>query len=100
MPKQNITRDRLDGTDKNSILYELFTLPGRIILWFKYMNPQKGYHSVSKSSRRARSPIMTFLYSLLFWVVAVFIAVVMLFSSENSNTIPDTQIQSGDYTQQ
>jgi len=36
------------------------------------MMPGKGYAAVRQSSRNARSPIMTLLYSIGFWVFLVF----------------------------
>ena len=70
MAKHN--RDRLDGTKKGSFLYELFTLPGRIVLWFNYMsggtNKIKGYRGVAITRRQARSPIVTFIVSLMSWI--------------------------------
>ena len=70
MAKNN--RDRLDGTKKGSFLYELFTLPGRIVLWFNYMsggtNKIKGYRGVAITRRQARSPIVTFIVSLMSWI--------------------------------
>ena len=67
--------DRLDGTAKGGCLFELFTLPGRIILWMQYMNPSsKGgqWTMVAQTKRRASSPVMTVLYSLAFWAVVSF----------------------------
>jgi len=70
MAKNN--RDRLDGTKKGSFLYELFMLPGRIVLWFNYMSGGthkiKGYRGVAITRRQARSPIVTFIVSLMSWV--------------------------------
>jgi len=70
MAKNN--RDRLDGTKKGSFLYELFMLPGRIVLWFNYMsggtNKIKGYRGVAITRRQARSPIVTFIVSLMSWI--------------------------------
>ena len=60
-------RDRLDGSRKKSILVEVFLAPGRMILWLTYMSPGKGYGNVRKSARHARSPLMTFFYSLGFY---------------------------------
>lgn len=70
-----MSKDRLDGTNKSGCFYELFTMPGRIILWFQYMNPagKPGrYGTVAQTRRRAASPIMTVLYSLAFWTVVGF----------------------------
>ena len=70
MTKNN--RDRLDGTKKGGFLYELFMLPGRIVLWFNYMgggtNKIKGYRGVAITRRQARSPIVTFIVSLMSWI--------------------------------
>ena len=73
-----MANNRLDGSERGSFLYEVFTLPGRIILWFKYMNPGSGYEAVKESARRAKSPIITFLYSLVFWLLAVFFGCIAL----------------------
>lgn len=67
--------DRLDGTAKGGCLFELFTMPGRIILWFQYMNPstKNGHRGmVTQTKRRASSPAMAVLYSLAFWAAAGF----------------------------
>lgn len=63
-----MAKDRLDGTKKGNFLWELYTAPGRILLWLQYMNPKKGYSSTRMGARHARSPIMTFLYSTGFWL--------------------------------
>lgn len=68
-------RDRLDGTKKSNIVVELYLFPGRLILWLHYMFPSKGYSKVRQSSRHARSPIMTFLYSSIFWIGAGYILI-------------------------
>lgn len=73
--KTNMNKDRLDGTAKGGCLFELFTLPGRIILWIQYMNPsgKSGqWTMVAQTKRRASSPVMTVLYSLAFWAVVSF----------------------------
>jgi hypothetical protein len=65
-----MARDRLDGTKKYNLIYEVFTLPGRVILWLNYMNPKKG--RIVRSARHARSPGMTLIYSIVFWSVVSF----------------------------
>ena len=50
-------------------------LPGRLILWVNYMFPKKGFTEVVKSSRHARSPIMTFIVSTVFWLIAFVVVV-------------------------
>ncbi len=67
-----MAKDRLDGTKKKHFLLEIFLIPGRVILWINYMMPGKGYAAVRQSSRNARSPIMTLLYSIGFWGFLVF----------------------------
>jgi len=63
-------KDRLDGSSLGGCLFELYTAPGRFILWLKYMFPQKG--KLWTSGRHARSPIMTFIVATLFWAFLVF----------------------------
>jgi len=53
------------------ILVEFVLLPGRAVLLLGYMFSAKGYCSVRKSARHARNPIMTFFYSLAFWVLLI-----------------------------
>ena len=80
MAKNN--RDRLDGTKKGSFFYELFMLPGRIVLWFNYMsggtNKIKGYRGVAMTRRQARSPIVTFIVSLMSWIFIGLVTFVIL----------------------
>lgn len=84
-----MAKDRLDGSKKSSLLYEAFVFPGRVILWVKYMNPPKGYRGTRAIARRARSPIMTFLYSVLFWIIAAFVGLLILGSvAEEKPTTP------------
>lgn len=64
-----MAKDRLDGTKKKHFLIEFFLIPGRVILWINYMMPGKGYSAVRQSARNARSPIMTLIYSIGFWVL-------------------------------
>ena len=68
------SRDRLDGTKKGNLLWEIYTAPGRLLLWIGYMFPGKGYSSARQSARHARSPLMTFIRSTVFWGVLVWAA--------------------------
>ena len=77
-----MAKDRLDGTATRGVLYELFVLPGRIILWLQYMNPKGGMAGVAKSKRQANSPVMTFIYALGFWVLAGFITYGLYFGEK------------------
>lgn len=66
-------RDNLDGTKQQNILFRLYLFPGKMILWLKYMSPEKGKAIVS--GRRARSPIFTFITATAFWGVVIFLVV-------------------------
>ena len=67
-----MAKDRLDGTARKNWLIEFFLIPGRVILWVNYMLPGKGYAAVRQTSRNARSPVMTFLYSVGFWALLIY----------------------------
>ena len=69
----NMARDRLDGTKRRSLFVEFYLLPGRIILWFNFMFPSRGYKNVRQTARHARSPFMTFFYSTLIWVFLLYL---------------------------
>jgi len=71
----NLSRDRLDGSDKKHLVVEVILLPGRILLWLSYMFPGKGYGKVRQTARHARSPIMTIAYSIMFWVFIIYFVV-------------------------
>lgn len=73
------SRDRLDGTEKKSWKKELFLAPGRLILWIQYMFPQNGMRGIAMSARHAKSPIMTWLYSGLFWTGSLVLLVTSMF---------------------
>jgi len=47
----------------------IFNFPGKVILWFSYIGAKKG--KVFASARRARSPIVTNFYSLIFWSIVI-----------------------------
>lgn len=74
--------DRLDGSKKKSAFVEFFLLPGRLILWINYMFPNSGYSKTRGSARHARSPIMTFLYSVAAWVVLIGLVVYLALNPE------------------
>ena len=79
-------RDRLDGTEQRSPLMELFLAPGRTALWILYMFPGTGYQQVRMSARHARSPMMTFIYSLIIWGFIAFGVIGFLFELTLSPT--------------
>lgn len=60
-------RDHLDGYSFRSP-YNHVVLPGRVLLWIQYMFPSKGFLTITKSARHARSPIMVILYSAGFYL--------------------------------
>ena len=74
------SRDRLDGTEKKSWVKEIFLVPGRLILWFNYMFPAKGMQNITKSARHAKSPIMTWFYSIVFWATSIFLLFAIIVS--------------------
>ena len=79
-------RDRLDGTQTKSRRYEYFLMPGRFILWLQYMFPGSTYKEVRMSSRHARSPYMTYIYSVVFWCVIGFGVLALI--AELANFLP------------
>ena len=53
------------------VLFALYMLPGRIMLWWAYQNPTGGFEGVAKTGRNFRSSLFTFLTSTGFWFTAV-----------------------------
>jgi len=52
----------------------LLVLPGMVIQWFMYMGVRgKRYGTVRQQTRLARSPIMTWVYAVLFWLGAMYL---------------------------
>lgn len=68
LKKRTTSRDRLDGSKKINPITEIYLIPGRVWLWLNYMNPKGGYAAVRASTRHARSPVMTWIYSGMFWI--------------------------------
>lgn len=70
MSKRNprLSPDVLDRQNR-SVLGFLYLLPGRAYLWFRYILAPKG--RVFATARRARSPIVSFVMSTLFWIAVV-----------------------------
>ena len=65
--------DNLSGIKSKNFLLTLFLLPGRIIQWFLYIFvANKNYGLVRQQSRLARSPIMTYLYSIFSWIIILY----------------------------
>lgn len=77
-----MARDNISGYKSRSLLVNIFLFPGRIFQWFLYMSvgSSKGYGSVRQQTRLARSPIMTFVYSVIGWI-AIYYSVQYLLDS-------------------
>ena len=60
--------DNIAGSAGKGIL-SIVLLPGRIWQWIMYMSVGgvKGYGAVRQQTRMARSPLMTWIYSLIVW---------------------------------
>jgi hypothetical protein len=67
LSRDNIPRLVIDAPSK------YWLVPGLVIQWLIYMNPQRGFRGVAASTRHARSPLMTYVYSILFWGGLVFL---------------------------
>lgn len=68
-------RDNLAGVSFDGP-WRFALIPGAIIQWWMYMNPGRGFHGVAVSARVARSPIMTYVLSVVFWLGALVLAIV------------------------
>lgn len=71
--------DNIAGTTTKGLL-AIFLFPGKVYQWFLYMGvgSVKGYGNVRAQTRLARSPIMTWIYSFLFWIATFFFLLVGL----------------------
>ena len=69
--------DNIAGAKSGSNIAKVFLFPGKVIQWFSYMfvGGTKGYGAVRQQTRLARSPIMTWVYSIVFWILVVFLFV-------------------------
>ena len=58
----------------------VFLAPGMVIQWFTYMSVGnlRTYGQVRQQTRLSRSPIMTWVYAILFWAVVVLFGIVSL----------------------
>jgi hypothetical protein len=69
-----MARDNISGvTSSGKILY-LFLIPGKVIQWIMYMGigSVKGYARVRQQTRLARSPFMTYVYSICGWIGIIY----------------------------
>lgn len=46
-------------------------VPGFVIQWIMYMFPEGGYASVRSLTRQSRSPLMTYVFSAIFYILVV-----------------------------
>jgi hypothetical protein len=53
--------------------WKFLLIPGVVIQWFMYMNPQRGFQGIARTSRRARSPILTYCYSVTFYIGVIWL---------------------------
>jgi hypothetical protein len=72
--RENIPKVSIDSRSK------FWLLPGVVIQWFIYMNPARGFRGVAGSTRAARSPLMTYVYSIMFWIGLTAIMIFLLTS--------------------
>jgi len=66
--------DNISGV-KSSGLLGVFLFPGKVWQWVMYMSvgSVKGYGKVRAQTRIARSPIMTWAFSLISWPLIAFL---------------------------
>ena len=60
--RENLPRIKLDRPWKRLLL------PGLAIQWLMYMFPSGRYGSILSETRQARSPLMTYVYSAVFYI--------------------------------
>jgi len=70
-----VARDNISGIKKAGIIKNIFLAPGKAWQWIMYMTVGnvKGYGKVRTQTRLARSPLMTYVYSTIFWIALYFI---------------------------
>ena len=71
-----MAKDNISGAKSSGIIGFLFLMPGKIIQWIMYMfiGNVKGYAKVRQQTRLARSPFMTYVYSICGWCVIIYLA--------------------------
>ena len=81
--------DNIAGT-KGGIIKRTFLSPGKVIQWVNYMTvgSVKGYGKVRQQTRLARSPFMTWVYSIIFWWVVVEVIFFFLINGQGLYLIP------------
>ena len=63
-------RDNIAGIKKGGIIKHTFLATGKAIQWISFMTvgQAKGYGKVRTQTRLSRSPLMTYVYSMVFWL--------------------------------
>ena len=76
-----MAKDSIAGVKKGGIIKNTFLFPGKVWQWIMYMTvgSVKGYGKVRTRTRLARSPFMAFVYSLIFWLVIVWVVAETLY---------------------
>ena len=77
------------------VLAFLYMLPGRVMLWWTYMNPEGGITGVAKSGRNYRSPFFTFLTATGFWFVGGYLVAENFDDFEFSNASSGPLVKPG-----
>jgi len=58
--------------------WKYLLLPGVIFQWWIYMNPGRGFRGIAVSTRAARSPLMTYVFSAAVWFQLILLIIVLL----------------------
>jgi len=91
-----VARDNIAGIKKGGIIKNTFLAPGKVIQWINYMTvgQAKGYGKVRTQTRLSRSPLMTYVYSTIFWLGMLLIIFVIPLTEGSDLTIWD-HVKSG-----
>ena len=65
-----MARDNISGIKKGGIIKNIFLSPGKVWQWIMYVTVGnvRGYGKVRAQTRLSRSPLMTYVYSTIFWL--------------------------------
>ena len=86
-----MARDNIAGIKKGGIIKNTFLFPGKVWQWIMYMTVGnvKGYGKVRTQTRLSRSPLMTYVYSTIFWLGMLLIIFVIPLTEGSDLTIWD-----------
>ena len=89
-----MARDNIAGIKKSGIIKNIFLFPGKVWQWIMYMSigSVKGYGGVRQQTRLARSPLMTYVYSLIFWLIIGGILAETLYTKGYTSWSPMSEI--------